>query len=204
MPDAPAWKANGLALSRTDANHWKATLQASPGTSLQYKYTLGDWAFVEKSADGKELPNRTLTFSGASNQFVSDSVANWNGIGGGATSRVVNLTLNATVPASTEATHKPVCLAGTLDRFNGGWPVWSPSAVQLTRVSATQWRIQLSGKEGGQVMYKYTLGDWSFVEKAGDCSERANRTVILTYGSSGDQTVNDTVQNWRNVPPCGN
>ena len=29
-------------------------------------------------------------------------------------------------------------------------------------------------------------------------------SLTLSYGSTGTQTVNDTVLNWRNVPPCGN
>ena len=34
--------------------------------------------------------------------------------------------------------------------------------------------------------------------------EIANRALTLSYGATGTQTVNDTVQNWRNVAPCGN
>jgi hypothetical protein len=41
-------------------------------------------------------------------------------------------------------------------------------------------------------------------EKDASCGELNNRQLTLSYGSSGTQTVNDTVQNWRNVSPCGN
>ena len=60
------------------------------------------------------------------------------------------------------------------------------------------------GLETTQLEYKYALGDWEHVEKDGSCGEIANRTLTLSYGSSGTQAVNDTVQNWRDVAPCGN
>jgi len=205
-PNLPPWNPAGLPLTRLDATHWKGTLQGLPGTTFQYKYTLGDWAFVEKSADCNDVPNRLLTFtfdpSGA--QVVNDTVAAWTGVSPCVTVRDVKLTLNVTVPAGTAATGKTVFIAGTLDRLNGNLPAWNPAAVQLTAVAATQWTIGFSGKEGTQIFYKYALGDWSFVEKASDCGEVPNRTLTLSFGASGTQIVNDTVTNWRNVPPCGN
>ena len=42
------------------------------------------------------------------------------------------------------------------------------------------------------------------MEKDGACGEIANRQLTLSYGATGTQTVNDTVENWRNVAPCGN
>ena len=55
-----------------------------------------------------------------------------------------------------------------------------------------------------QAEYKYTLGDWDHVEKDAGCGETGNRMLTLSYGSSGTQTVNDLVPNWRNIAPCGN
>jgi hypothetical protein len=75
--------------------------------------------------------------------------------------------------------------------------------VTLTRSAATLWTITLTGSEGTQIEYKYTLGDWEHVEKSANCEEIGNRQLTLTYGSDGTQTVNDTVSNWRNVAPCG-
>jgi hypothetical protein len=71
-------------------------------------------------------------------------------------------------------------------------------------VDSTHWTISVSGLEGTQLEYKYTLGDWDHVEKDGACGEIANRQLTLTYGSSGTQAVNDTIPNFRNVAPCGN
>jgi hypothetical protein len=118
--------------------------------------------------------------------------------------RTVTLVFNVAVPASTDGTGRSVYIAGFLDRLDGGLPQWDPGGVVLTRVDVTHWTITLTGREGVQIEYKYTLGDWDHVEKDGACGEIANRQLTLSYGSNGTQTVNDTVPNWRNVSPCGN
>jgi glycosidase len=118
--------------------------------------------------------------------------------------RTVTLVVNVTVPASTDGTGRTVHIAGFLDRLDGGYPQWDPGATQLTRVDATHWTITFTGKEGTQLEYKYTLGDWDHVEKDDLCGEIGNRQLTLTYGATGTQTASDTVQNWRNVAPCGN
>jgi hypothetical protein len=98
---------------------------------------------------------------------------------------------------------KTVYIAGTLDRLDGNLPQWNPSGVSLHQVDGTHWTISLTGKEFTQIEYKYTLGSWDFVEKSTACAEISNRQLTLSYGSSGTQSVNDTVANWRNVAPCG-
>ncbi len=118
--------------------------------------------------------------------------------------RKVTLTFNVTVPTTTDATARNVFIAGSLDRLDGGMPSWDPGVVVLTRVDATHWAITLTGTETVQIEYKYTLGDWDHVEKDAACGEIGNRQLTLSYGSDGTMTVNDTVQNWRNVSPCGN
>ena len=118
--------------------------------------------------------------------------------------RTVTLVFNVTVPATTDGTGRAVHIAGFLDRLDGGYPQWDPGATPLTRVDATHWTITFTGKESTALEYKYTLGDWDHVEKDASCGEIGNRTLTLTYGGSGTQTINDTVENWRNVAPCGN
>ncbi len=118
--------------------------------------------------------------------------------------RTVTITLNVTVPTSTDGTGKNVYIAGFLDRLDGGLPQWDPAGVSLTRIDATHWTITLTGKETTQIEYKYALGAWDFVEKDSACGEIANRTLTLSYGSNGIQMINDLVMNWRNVSPCGN
>jgi hypothetical protein len=116
---------------------------------------------------------------------------------------------NVTVPASTDGTGRDVTIAGFLDRLDGGYPQWTPGVTALTRVDATHWTITFTGKEGTQLEYKFVLvgtasDAWAYVEKDGSCGEIANRQLTLGYGTTGTQTVNDVVANWRNVAPCGN
>ncbi|HSJ00493.1 MAG TPA: fibronectin type III domain-containing protein, partial [Patescibacteria group bacterium] len=118
--------------------------------------------------------------------------------------RTVTLTFDVTVPATTDATGRSVHTAGFLDRLDGGHPQWDPAATPLTRVDATHWTITFTGLEGTQLEYKYALGSWDYVEKDEACGEIANRQLTLAYGTDGTQVVADTVQNWRNVAPCGN
>jgi glycosidase len=121
-----------------------------------------------------------------------------------AAARTVNLVFNVTVPATTDATGRSVYIAGQLHLLDGGLPEWNPGGVVLTRVDATHWTIAVSGEEGVQIHYKYTLGDWEHVEKDGACGEIPDRSLTLSYGTTGTQTVTDAVLNWRNVAPCGN
>jgi hypothetical protein len=120
--------------------------------------------------------------------------------------RTVSLTFNVTVPATTDATGRVVNIAGFLDRLDGSHPQWDPGGTPLTRVDATHWTITFTGDEGTQLEYKYALGSWDYVEKGPSpgCAELANRQLTLANGTDGSQIVNDTVDNWRNVAPCGN
>ncbi len=129
---------------------------------------------------------------------------NSNEVSATAQVRTVSLTFNVTVPATTDATGRSVYIAGLLDRLDGSLPQWDPGGVVLTRVDATHWTITLTGKENTYIEYKYALGDWEHGEKGAACDEIANRTLTLSYGTNGTQTVNDSVLNWRNVAPCGN
>jgi hypothetical protein len=126
-----------------------------------------------------------------------------NEVSGVAKVRKVNVTFNLTVPATTDGTGLSVHIAGTLDLLDGGLPQWNPGATALTRVDSTHWTITLTGNEGVQLQYKYALGSWDYVEKDAACGEVGNRQLTLTYGTTGNQTANDTVPNWRNVAPCG-
>ncbi|MBK9940312.1 MAG: fibronectin type III domain-containing protein [Kouleothrix sp.] len=155
--------------------------------------------------------NDTSVAEGATYSYVVRAIdtsfnrsGNSNEVTATAQLRTVTLVINLTVPASTDATGHGVYIAGFLDRLDGNLPQWNPGGVQLTRVDPTHWTITFTGKETTQIEYKYTLGAWDFVEKDNSCAEVANRQLTLSYGSSGTQTVSDTVINWRNVAPCGN
>jgi hypothetical protein len=119
-----------------------------------------------------------------------------------ASPRTVSITFSVTIPAGTPA-GSTVYIAGSLDRLDEGLPQWDPGGVKLTMIDATHWTITLTGKESTELEYKYTLGTWDLFEKGASCEEIANRKIVLSYGSNGTQSINDTELNWRNVSPCG-
>ncbi|MFZ0548439.1 MAG: carbohydrate-binding module family 20 domain-containing protein, partial [Candidatus Promineifilaceae bacterium] len=128
-----------------------------------------------------------------------------NTVTGTAAQRTVSVTFHVTAPPQTPTTQS-VHIAGSLDLLDGNLPAWDSTAVSLTQVDPFEWEITLSGLEGTNIEYKYTLGSPDFfdVEKGASCEEINNRALTLDYGSSGTMLVNDTVANWRNVAPCGN
>ncbi len=82
-PDLPFWDPGGVRLTRVDATHWRVTLSGRQGTTIQYKYALGDWGSVEKTATCAELVhNRTLTLSFDTSDTVTvyDTVRNWRNV----------------------------------------------------------------------------------------------------------------------------
>ena len=62
---------------------YSITLSQQSG-SIQFKFTLGSWAMVEKGANGEEIGNRRYTF-GESHDTVEVAILNWSGISGGGT-----------------------------------------------------------------------------------------------------------------------
>ncbi|NJM42282.1 MAG: alpha-amylase, partial [Anaerolineae bacterium] len=162
------------------------------------------------AVSGTASYNDTAVTEGATYHYVVRAVdasfnrsGDSNEVSAQALLRTMTLTFNVTVPAGTPA-DKSVYIAGFIDRLDGNNPQWNPGGVVLTKVDATTWRITFAGKETTQIEYKYALGSWDFVEKDGACGEIPNRTLTLSYGATGVQTVNDVVPNWRNVSPCGN
>jgi glycosidase/fibronectin type 3 domain-containing protein len=174
------------------------------GTSSGGPYTLLERVTGTSFTDGTVAEGGTYYYVVRSVDTSFNRSGNSSEVSAHAELRRVTLVYNVSVPATTDATGRSVYIAGTLDRLEGGLPQWDPGGVVLTRVDATHWTITLHGTEATQLEYKFTLGDWDHVEKGAACDEINNRQLTLSYGSSGTQTVNDTVLNWRNVAPCGN
>ncbi len=113
--------------------------------------------------------------------------------------RQIHVTFQVTVPPTTPS-DATVYIAGDQPQLCN----WcSPQTVALTKTGTSQWSITMTFDEGTVVQYKYTLGTWDYVEKGASCEEISNRQVRVEGDSNGDQLVQDTVQNWRNVSPCG-
>jgi hypothetical protein len=78
----PEWNPGGVMLTAVGSNEWEVTVTGLEGTSIEYKYALGSWDFVEKGAGCEELGNRALTLDyGSSGQMlINDTVSNWRNV----------------------------------------------------------------------------------------------------------------------------
>ena len=77
LPSMGPWKPDGLQLVRAkESNEWRGTLNAKKGDVLQYKCTQGTWGTVEKTAQGKDIPNRVLRI--VENTTVEITVEGWS------------------------------------------------------------------------------------------------------------------------------
>jgi len=65
-----------LPLTLDQDGTWQISLEFSPATDIQYKYTRGRWQTVEKGPAGEEIPNRTYTIP-ESAVTIYDVVARW-------------------------------------------------------------------------------------------------------------------------------
>jgi len=82
-------------LLKNNDGKWEITLAAQPDqTSIQYKFTRGSWAKVEKGASGEEIPNRTFTYGNG--ETVHAVVYNWADNGGGNSTAAPNVTVMST------------------------------------------------------------------------------------------------------------
>ena len=81
-PSLPFWNPGGLKMIRVDPTHWQVTVSGGAGTAIQYKYVLGDWAFVEKGGSCNEITNRSMTIASGSSgtQDLVDTVLNWRNV----------------------------------------------------------------------------------------------------------------------------
>ena len=108
--------------------------------------------------------------------------------------------INVTVPDSTPPTAR-VYLAGTLSVLDSQLTDWEPDGVEMTHVDGARWTTKLTGPGGAKLEYKFTLGEFAFVEKDADCNEVPNRTLVMPAGGA-TATQSDTVANWLGIGPC--
>lgn len=192
------WAANGVAMTRVDATHWTATIQAASSTTLSYKYDLGgNWNNVEETTACAYVNNRSMTVDGGS---VADAVGNWAGPNTcGSAAAVVTVT----VPASTPST-ATVYISGNFSALGTGMSSandWNAALYPMTKVDATHWKITVTSAPSATLQYKYTLGAWTSVEETSACGYVNNRSFAF-QGAGSSFTANDTVAAWQGTSPC--
>jgi predicted alpha/beta superfamily hydrolase len=75
--DFQGWNPGDPAYQLTDLGGllYEITLDLTVGNTIQFKFTRGSWATVEKGPNGEEIPNRTHTVTGT--ETLELTVANW-------------------------------------------------------------------------------------------------------------------------------
>ena len=77
----PEWDPAGMEMvSPLGSLVWAARLELTPGTTVEYKFTLGSWETVEMNAACEDVPNRSLVV-GDRPMTVRDVVLAWRGTG---------------------------------------------------------------------------------------------------------------------------
>jgi len=79
-------------LEKNSENKWEIQLDAqAEGSSVEFKFTRGDWGTVEKDANGNEMANRIFTFGNG--ETVEVEIANWADVGGGNSTAAENVSI---------------------------------------------------------------------------------------------------------------
>ena len=165
-------------MNKTGDNQFQIDIETTSGEA-RYKYCSGPgWQYVEKSASGQDISDRTYN--------SNDNVASWASIYNPETTPG-NITITATVPANTP--DGEVYISGSFQS-----PMWDVNnAPKLAKISATQYQIVVQNVT--TIQYKLLCGkSWDYVEVGAD------RIDILDRSASVESpNVNITVEGWMNV-----
>ena len=159
-------------MTKVDDTHYTLTVDSAT-TAMKYKYCSGPgWAYVEKTAAGEEVADRTYS--------ANDVVESWSSVyDPNATEEPtpeMGVTYNVTVPAGTYACY----LAGEMN----GW-----SHTEMTKVDDTHYTLTVDTATTA-MKYKYCSGPgWDYVELQADGSDVQDRTY----------SENDEVAAWKKV-----
>ncbi len=104
--------------------------------------------------------------------------------------KMVNVTFRVRVPAVTPPADL-VYIAG--DSFAQSW---NPGNQPMTALGGGIWEWTTSLKDGLNIQYKYARGTWERVEWWGSITSTANRSVSISYGTTGSQLVDNTATDW--------
>ncbi|MGZ3441175.1 MAG: glycoside hydrolase family 31 protein, partial [Polyangia bacterium] len=94
-----------------------------------------------------------------------------------AVAAMVRIPVRVVVPAGATS---PIAIATSVDGWTQQPLTWAADGSATGTISAPR---------GAWVYYKYTRGDWSTVEKNGDCSERPNRYVLAAAHPGAEDVV---------------
>lgn len=172
---------------------WREAVLAAPNSEAVYAKvgTVTDPAATQY-VDTTVEPNTTYNYYITAYDTSTNDSEPSNTVQATSQFNLVNVTFNVTVPDGTPGT---VYIAGG---FPAPYAQWNPGGIALTNMGNNVWSVTLQILDGTQIQYKYARGSWDTVEKGADGNtEISNRQVTVSYGMTGEQTVENTVENWR-------
>jgi len=195
---ASDWASDGIPMTRVSSDEWTATVYATAGTTLSYKYDLGNnWDNAEETSSCGSVANRSMSVNGGTE---NDTVANWEGPGACGDSGAV---INVTVPSDTPASDT-VYLSGNYNVLGTGIPSgddWIATNYPMIKTGTDTWTLTITGVPTADFQYKFTLGSWSSVEETSSCGYVDNRT--FDFNTAGETyTANDAVAAWEGIGSC--
>jgi hypothetical protein len=167
-----------FALTKNANGKWFITAEAAPaGTTIQYKFTRGDWGRVEKGPNGEEIPNRVYTFGNA--DTVHHIVYNWADFGGGGTSTAAD-----NVHVMDDEFYMP-----QLDRYRRIWVYLPPDYEE------TEDHYPVIYMHDGQNLFDAStsfVGEWEVDETLNDLFDEGYKVpIVVGIDNGGTERINE-------------
>lgn len=165
---------------------WEIQLAAqADGSSIEFKFTRGDWGTVEKDASGNEMANRQFTFGNGETVLIE--IANWadGGTGGGSSTAAENVSI------MDEDFYMP-----QLDRNRRIWIYLPPDYEQ----SAKSYPV-LYMHDGQNLFDSYTAfaGEWEVDETLNELAAEGKNVPIVIGIDNGGAHRMDEYSAWVNT-----
>jgi len=170
-------------MTKNTEGNWEITLEAQEdGTTIQFKFTRGDWGKVEKDANGNDIPNRYFTFGNAAIESIE--IGGWADLTGGnstATDNVIILDADFYIPQ--------------LNRYRRIW-VYLP----LYYENSAQYYPVLYMHDGQNLFDDLTsyAGEWGIDEALNELESEGYKVPIVVGIDNGGEHRLDEYSVWLN------
>lgn len=212
------WNNNQIQMTKVDDTHYTVTLDEATWASgvtkdnVQYKYCSGggDWAYVEKTADGSELPNNRV-YTGT---ITNDKGVTYTGTNGNDVVEKWALVYNPNVlPLPKTVTVNALVPLGTIQcyivgTFNG-WTIPTDS-TKMTLVETTldyvHFKATFFTEDANKLQYKFCAGPaWDYEQTASanyiyQASENEVTEVVESFKKIYDPSKVGTITVTATVP----
>ncbi|MCF8398713.1 MAG: T9SS type A sorting domain-containing protein [Bacteroidales bacterium] len=178
--DFNGWNAGDPAymMQKNAQDLWEITLNGfSNGETIEFKFTRGDWATVEKDPKGEEMENRSFTFGNGETVYVK--IYNWaDNNGGGGSTAAENVTI------MDEDFYMP-----QLDRYRRIWVYLPPDYED------SQDHYPVLYMHDGQNLFDVEtsfLGEWEVDETLNDLADQGYQVpIVVGIDNDGQHRANE-------------